>query len=188
MEQLLPDLSGLLYVIVLGAFVKIATALSIFKQGLGLQGMGFSLAIVGFAFVLSMFVMNSQVADLEFVGKDLQSAEQQLVPFFEKHADPELKTKFDTIRTKMGGADNVKARNSALSAAFLVSELKEAFNIGLLILLPFVVIDLLVANTLVLLGITQFSHLILSLPLKLLLFIGVDGWTLLSDKLLQGYL
>ena len=72
--------------------------------------------------------------------------------------------------------------------AFVISELTVAFQLGVMLLIPFIVIDLLVANLLTALGVTQISHLVVSLPLKLLLFFSIDGWTLLTEKLISGYM
>lgn len=72
----------------------------------------------------------------------------------------------------------------ALVPVFIVSELKRALLIGCAVLIPFVVVDLLVAHVLTLLGVTTLSAAVVSLPLKLLLFLAVDGWTLLVTKLL----
>lgn len=72
----------------------------------------------------------------------------------------------------------------AVAPVFLISELKRALLIGCAVLIPFVVVDLLVAHLLTLLGVTTLSVAVVSLPLKLLLFLAVDGWTLLVTKLL----
>jgi flagellar biosynthesis protein FliP len=71
-----------------------------------------------------------------------------------------------------------------LTRAFLISELKSALSIGVMLLVPFVVTDILVAHFLTLVGISSLSAAVVSLPLKLLLFLAVDGWTLLAKKLL----
>lgn len=75
-----------------------------------------------------------------------------------------------------------------LIAAFLLTELKEAFQIGFLLFLPFIVIDMVVANILQALGMVMLSPTTISLPFKLLLFVMSDGWYLLAEGLLSGYL
>jgi flagellar biosynthetic protein FliP len=80
-----------------------------------------------------------------------------------------------------------QATTAQLALAFFVTELREALELGLLLLLPFVVIDLLVVNVLMALGVTAMSPRYVSLPIKLLLFVSVDGWTLIMEKLLGGY-
>jgi flagellar biosynthetic protein FliP len=80
-----------------------------------------------------------------------------------------------------------EVRFSVLAAAFLITELKVAFQLGFIILIPFLVIDLLVANALLVLGAQQFSHSVVSVPLKILLFFVMDGWLLVSQRLLGTY-
>lgn len=75
-----------------------------------------------------------------------------------------------------------------LSSAFLLGELQAAFELGFLILIPFLVIDLIVANVLVLIGVTEMSQHLVAVPLKILLFFAVDGWMLISEKLVRSYL
>lgn len=71
-----------------------------------------------------------------------------------------------------------------LAAAFLITQLREAFQIGLMFIIPFLVIDLLVANVLLVLGATQISASVISIPLKILIFVAVDGWSLVAIKLI----
>jgi type III secretion protein R len=77
---------------------------------------------------------------------------------------------------------------AVLAPAFIVSELRRAFTIGFLVFLPFLVVDLLVANVLLALGLQQLSPTSVALPFKLLLFVAVDGWKLLARGLVLGYL
>ena len=74
-----------------------------------------------------------------------------------------------------------------LMPAFMVSELSRAFQIGFLLYLPFIVVDLIVANVLLALGMSSLSPVTVSLPLKLLLFIGLDGWRRLLEALVLSY-
>ncbi|MDZ4224347.1 MAG: flagellar type III secretion system pore protein FliP, partial [bacterium] len=74
-----------------------------------------------------------------------------------------------------------------LIPAFVISELTEAFQIGFIIFLPFLVIDIVIANILLSLGMFQISPVTLSLPFKLLLFVMVDGWHLIVKGIIQGY-
>jgi type III secretion protein R len=75
-----------------------------------------------------------------------------------------------------------------LAPAFVISELRRAFAVGFLVFLPFLAVDLAVANVLLALGLTQLSPTAVSLPFKLLLFVAVDGWALLARGLVAGYL
>lgn len=76
---------------------------------------------------------------------------------------------------------------SVLVSAFLLGELREAFEIGVLILLPFLVVDLLITNVLMSLGIVTLSPAIISFPVKVIIFLVIDGWTLMAEKLIGSY-
>ena len=76
---------------------------------------------------------------------------------------------------------------AVLAPAFVLTELKQAFQIGFLVFLPFLVVDMVVANVLLALGMQSLSPSQVSLPFKVLLFVAVDGWALLARSLLQGY-
>lgn len=120
---------------------------------------------------------------------DVDAAARALVPleaFLARHAAERDKATFVELSAKMGHP----ARGdelSVLAPAFLATELREAFAIAVLIFLPFLVIDLLVGLGLGALGLAQTSPQVVALPLKLLLFVAVDGWRLLFDSLLRGY-
>lgn len=205
MEGLSPYITGLLAVLLLTSFVKIVTTLSILRFGLGLEGAGFGVVILGLALALSLALMSLKLPGsfaLEgwLSGRplvDSEQIEQVFRPFLEKQAHPEIKDRFAKLAVKAlqpeGEAEQPQAQSGgelsfpALTAAFMVSELKEAFKLGFLFIVPFLVIDLLVVNILMALGMMQMPHSVVSLPLKILLFFAVDGWTLVSEKLLSGY-
>lgn len=193
MDSILPVFTSLILVMFIGCFVKMATALSIFKQSLGLSGAAISLVVVGVSIVLSLLVLDSKVG-LDRPGFNAEVAEkEQVIPFFEKYTDPLTKDRIfklgERLQAESQTTAGVEPDNSRIvAAAFLVSELKTAFKIGLAILIPFLVIDLVVAQIMILLGVTQYSGFLFALPLKLLLFISIDGWELLTEKLFQGYI
>jgi type III secretion protein R len=112
----------------------------------------------------------------DFLSKN--ASERERVRFFEvaRKARPEAE------RDKVGEADFV-----VLIPAFVTSELYLAFALGFAIYLPFLIIDLVVANVLLALGMQMLSPTQVSLPFKLLLFVAIDGWALLSQALVGGY-
>ncbi|MBA3458309.1 MAG: EscR/YscR/HrcR family type III secretion system export apparatus protein [Deltaproteobacteria bacterium] len=120
---------------------------------------------------------------------ELAAFERALVPlrgFLARHAAERERATFVELAARMGhpvGGDEL----SVLAPAFLTTELKEAFAIAVLIFIPFLVIDLIVGLGLAALGLTSSNPQIVALPLKLLLFVAVDGWRLLIDSLLRGY-
>jgi type III secretion protein R len=120
----------------------------------------------------------------------LDAAERALVPlkaWLGKHAGAADKETFVALAKKMG-KDVTGEELWVLAPAFIASELREAFAIAVLVFLPFLVIDLVVALGLASLGLQASSPQTIALPFKLLLFVAVDGWRLLLDSLLRGYL
>lgn len=211
--ELLPwYISGFFAVLLLTAFVKILTTLSILRYGIGLNGFGFGIVVVALSLGLSLLVMAPELQsaggiDAVLRGNDNAVAvEEKFTPFLKKHSDPELLNRFGVVVDDLAKApglesdknvDSVeegqkkiatKASFPVLVSAFLVSELREAFQIGFLILLPFLLIDFLVVNVLMAVGITQISQAVVALPLKVLLFLAVDGWALITEKLVRTYI
>ena len=120
---------------------------------------------------------------------DVDAASRALVPlerFLARHAADRDTATFVELSAKLGRPAKGDEL-SVLAPAFLATELREAFAIAVLIFLPFLVIDLLVGLGLGALGLAQTSPQVIALPLKLLLFVAVDGWRLLFDSLLRGY-
>ncbi len=120
---------------------------------------------------------------------ELAAFERALVPlrgFLARHAAERDRATFVDLAARMG--NRAKGDELAvLAPAFLTTELKEAFAIAVLIFIPFLVLDLIVGLGLAALGLTSTNPQIVALPLKLLLFVAVDGWRLLIDSLLRGY-
>lgn len=120
---------------------------------------------------------------------DIDRAMRGLEPvrgFLAKHASPRDRESFQATSTKLGRATKGDEL-WVLAPAFLATELREAFAIAVLIFIPFLVIDLVVGLALAALGLTTTSPQSIALPIKLLLFVAVDGWRLLLDSLLRGY-
>ncbi len=120
----------------------------------------------------------------------LDAAERGLAPlraFLTKHAGAKDRATFVELAGKLGHADVHGDELWVLAPAFITTELREAFAIAILIFIPFLVIDLVVALGLASLGLASTSPQTVALPLKLLLFVAVDGWRLLLDSLLRGY-
>lgn len=202
MSDLPSYVSGIIAVLLLSSFVKILTTLNIFRMGLGLTGGAFGVVIAALSLALSILVVSPELrhagVEQSFIwnfdtARKLDS-ERTFRPFLERHTHPEILTRLQSIESQLekkeaqAPAPGGPAAFSTLVPAFLLSELKEAFQVGFIILIPFLIIDLVTVNALMALGITQMSHTIVSLPLKILLFFSIDGWTLISEKLLGGYI
>jgi type III secretion protein R len=214
MVALLAALSLLPFVLVMmTSFVKIAVVLSILRNAIGSPQVPPTMVVTGLAFVLSIFVMapvGSQVhAEVSAVldrgaGASLTSpqaadaivgaalrAREPVRGFLARHAHARERAMFaDLARRMRPPAEREQVKDDdllVLTPAFVTSELKEAFAIGFLLFIPFLVIDILVANVLLSLGMHMLSPTTISLPFKLLLFVLVDGWTLLTRGLVLGY-
>ena len=207
METLPAYITSFFAILLLTAFVKILTTLSILRYGIGLHGASFGLVIIGLSFALSLLVMNPQfkrVGGLQAVlsGKEFtepKKLEKYFEPFLSKHAHPDVTEKMEALAKKLEPETSKASAPfdakltkqystfSVLIASFLVSELKEAFHLGFIVLIPFLVLDLLVTNVLLALGVAQISQAVVAFPLKILLFFAVDGWGLISEKLISSY-
>ncbi len=118
----------------------------------------------------------------------LSSAAGPLQAFLLEHGSPELRAELAALSRELrGGAQVSETDLAVLAPAFVLTELKQAFQIGFLVFLPFLVVDMVVANVLLALGMQSLSPSQVSLPFKVLLFVAVDGWALLARSLLQGY-
>ena len=194
--DLSPYLAGIIALILFTAFVKIATVLNIVRVGLGLDGVGFGVSILALAIALALVSVSPEMKALggidAFFGgggpSRLSGFEEKMAPFLQRHADPGLLERLAGLVREGQPQEGVAPQNGGvLIAAFLLTELKEAFELGLIVLVPLLVIDLLVVHTLMLLGVTQLAHVVVALPLKILLFFAVDGWGLIAEKLLKTY-
>lgn len=181
--------------LVSSAFIKLVTTLSIFQYGLGLKNFSFSFVVFLLSLVLTLFVMQPTWDNLGgWQGVSTANSEKianfqtQIDPFIVKHSDAETLTKLQAIYQKaQPDAPVVTTPWSVKITAFMITELKEAFYIGLLLIIPFIFLDLLVVNILMALNITQISALTVALPFKLLIFYLFNGWQLLTEKLLSFY-
>jgi flagellar biosynthesis protein FliP len=120
---------------------------------------------------------------------DVDAAARAVVPlkaWLAKHVDGRDRETFVALAAKMGRASSGDEL-WVLAPAFLATELREAFAIAVLVFLPFLVIDLVVGLALAALGLVNTQPQTITLPLKLLLFVAVDGWRMLLDSLLRGY-
>lgn len=195
--DLSPYLTGIVAVILFTAFVKIATVLNIVRVGLGLDGVGFGIAVLAVTLALALVAAAPEMKSVGGIDAFLSGAgpgrlsefEKKMTPFLSRHADSGLVKRLRVIvePASDGGDGETEVSGGVLIAAFLLTELRGAFELGLMILVPLLVIDLLVVNALMVLGISQLSHIVVALPLKILLFFAVDGWALIAEKLLKTY-
>jgi flagellar biosynthetic protein FliP len=194
---LLTILPGIL--LMMTSFTRIIIVLAILRQALGLQQTPPNQVLIGLSLFLSLFVMaptisqmNSQAiqpyASGQLAGTQMiAAAGAPLHDFMSKQTRKKDLTMFAEL-AKSGPYQSAKDIPFAvLLPAFVTSELKTAFQIGFLVFLPFIVIDLVVATVLMSLGMMMLSPTIISLPFKLLLFVLVDGWALTMGSLANSF-
>ena len=190
------------------AFVKISTVLQIVRGAIGAPNVPSNVIVMALAGALTLLAMApvgsriaARAAPLTDPGKDqstsawvlgfVDATREPIRAFLRENAATREKTRFYEVaraarpvpeRDQVGKDDL-----TVLVPAFVVSELAEAFALGFALYLPFLVIDLVVANVLLALGMQMLSPTQVSLPFKLLLFVAVDGWGLLAQALVTGY-
>jgi flagellar biosynthetic protein FliP len=186
-------------VLMMTSFTRIIIVLSILRQALGLQQTPPNQVLVGLALFLSIFVMQPVLSDinaqaLEPYGRDEVSFETALSTsatamhgFMMKQTRKTDIALFSEIAKAGKFAKPADIPFAVLLPAFVTSELKTAFQIGFMIFLPFLIIDLIVASALMSLGMVMLSPTIISMPFKLLLFVLVDGWALTMGSLASSF-
>ncbi|OED37962.1 flagellar biosynthetic protein FliP [Chromatiales bacterium (ex Bugula neritina AB1)] len=187
------------FLLMMTSFARIAIVLAILRTALGTQQTPSNQILIGLALFLTLFVMQpvfSRVyqdavvpwtADEVQLGEALQNASKPLADFMlhqTRESDLEL---FLNISGTGQISDSTEIPFHVLVPAFVTSELKTAFQIGFLIFIPFLIIDLVVASVLMSMGMMMLSPLIISLPFKLMLFVLADGWGLVLGTLAGSF-
>lgn len=185
--------------IMMTAFTRIIIVLSFMRQALGTQQMPPNQLLVGLALFLTFFVMspffnkinaealqpylNNQITQEVAVDKALGPI--RVFMFHQTRAtDLELFIKLSKMEAPKTRAD---VPTTVLIPAFVLSELKTSFQIGFIIYLPFLVIDMVAASVLMAMGMMMLPPVVISLPFKIMLFVLVDGWTLLIGSLVKSF-
>ncbi len=187
------------------SFTKIVVVLSLLRNALGLQQVPPNVVLNGMALVLTVYVMfpvgqemQQRVGRVEAVGASTTSllaaadlAKEPLREFMLKHSAARERSFFLRTAQKSLPPDRAQELTERdfiiVLPSFTVAELASAFQIGFLIFLPFLVVDLVVANVLMAMGMQMLTPSTVSLPFKLLLFVLVDGWAKLSHGLVLTY-
>ncbi|MEH7385743.1 flagellar type III secretion system pore protein FliP [Bacillus sp. JJ1521] len=185
--------------ILMTSFTRIIVVLSFVRTSLGTQQMPPNQVLIGLALFLTFFVMGPTFSEVN---------DQALTPLFNEEINLEEAytraavpfKEFMSVHTRQkdlelflnySGADRPASIQdiplTALVPAFAISELKTAFQIGFMIFIPFLVIDMVVASILMSMGMMMLPPVMISLPFKILLFVLVDGWYLIVKSLLQTF-
>jgi len=181
-------------------FPFIVTVLSILRQAIGLQQSPPNMLIVTLALFLTWYVMDPVFTEAWVKGlqplttgqTDLEAALPATIApfrvFMAARLDPDTFTALQALRPDTAPGAMVDAPLSILVPSFLLSEIQRAFEIGFLIFLPFLVIDLVVAAVLMSMGMMMVPPAIVAMPFKLAFFVVADGWSLISGALVRSYL
>lgn len=182
------------------SFTRIIIVLSILRQALGTAQTPSNQIILGLALFLTLFVMAPVLDEVNRIALQPYLAGSMTAMEALSQATDPFKT-FMLAQTRetdirmfadIAGVDEINSPEETpltlLMPAFVTSELKTAFQIGFLIFIPFVIIDLVVASVLMSMGMMMLSPMIISLPFKLMLFVLVDGWSLIMGTLASSFL
>jgi flagellar biosynthesis protein FliP len=183
----------------LTGFTRILIVLGFIRTGLGTPTAPPNQVLVGIALFLTIFVMAPTFSQVKKDAFDpLQKGQISQSVAFKRAEKPMREFMFDQTRekdialfAKLAKLKDVETRSDipthVLIPAFVISELKTAFQIGFLIFLPFLIIDLVVASTLMSMGMMMLPPIFISLPFKILLFVLVDGWNLVTRSLMESF-
>lgn len=185
--------SLLITILLFSSFIKFTTVLSLFRYGAGLVGLEFGVVCLVAAFGLALVTLPPEVRDGGLPPLLGTSASQPRGESITKDLAPKMARSLDEAVVK-GLFGEEAARDpqqlagdiSKLLPSYLFSELKRALTVGVLLLIPFVLVDLIVAHLISLIGLRQLPVQVVSMPLKIVLFLAIDGWALLGAKLLAG--
>ncbi len=186
--------------IMLTCFPRIIIVLSLIRNGLGLQQMPPNQVLIGLALFLTFFVMSPVIDDVNvnayqpYVAEQIETdeaLERAMEPVREFMFRQTYKSDLDYFVSISSADKNVQepaeVSNTALIPAFITSEIKRGFQIGFLLYIPFIVLDMIVASALMSMGMMMLPPIVISLPFKVLLFVLVDGWTLTVKTLINSF-
>lgn len=194
------------FLMMVTSYVKIVVVTTLVRNALGVQQVPPAMVLNGLAMILTLFVMAPVGLETwklaESSGLEIKSDVSQLIPFLAA-ASPPLKSFLsrNTDRQTLGAFKSAAQRlwppeyrddideNGflLLIPSFVITELTKAFKIGFLLYMPFIVIDLVISNILLAMGMMMVSPMTISLPFKLLLFVTLDGWLKISQGLMYSY-
>ncbi len=186
--------------LLMSSFTRIIIVLSFVRQAIGIPTMPPNQVLIGLSLFLTYFVMSPTINNIY---------DHALVPYMNKEISTEkaLEISQEPLKTfmlaqtrtpelalffKLSRLPEPKTKNDiplrVIIPAFVISELKIAFQIGFLVFLPFIVIDMIVSSVLMAMGMMMLPPTVVSLPLKIILFVIVDGWNLLAGSLVQSFI
>ncbi|WJH37476.1 flagellar type III secretion system pore protein FliP [Paenibacillus sp. CC-CFT747] len=184
--------------VLMTSFTRIVIVLGFVRTSLGTQQMPPNQVLIGLALFLTLFIMSPTLGEVNQVAlQPYLKGEINQTQALEKAADPmkqfmikqtreqDLKLFLDYAKAAPAGVEDTPL--TALIPAYAISELKTAFQMGFMIFIPFLVIDMIISSTLMAMGMMMLPPVMISLPFKILLFILVDGWYLIVKSLLLSF-
>ncbi len=213
MDVILKDLSPVLQLLITMAafsllpfifvcmtpFLRYVIVFSMFKTAIGTQQVPPSIVLIGLSIILTFYSMGPVFSDMYKAGEVPYKKNGNIVLAIKESSKPLKEFMLKNTRESdlaffvdksRGGVPPKSPEDLTLwevAPGFIISELKTAFEIGFIIYVPFIVLDLVVANILLALGMFMLSPTIISLPFKLLIFIAVDGWSLIVKGLVESF-
>ena len=180
------------------SFMRYAIVFSFLKQAMGTQSIPPAIVLVGLSLIMTFYSMGGVFQSMWEAGYEPYQKTGSIVEAVVEGSKPLKEFMMKNTREQDMAYFLEKSRGQAPSSpeeitiwevapAFILSELKTAFEIGFIIYIPFIVLDMIVANVLLALGMFMLSPTIISLPFKLLIFIAVDGWSLVVHGLAGSY-
>jgi flagellar biosynthetic protein FliP len=211
MESVIQDLNPILQLLVvmtafsflpfmftcMTSFLRFVIVFSILKTALGTQQVPPGIVIIGLSMIMTIYTMGPTFQKMYDAGQKpyergdivlaLTEGSRPLKEFMLKQTRQDDLASFIEMSKQPPPATPDDLTLFQVTPAYIVSELKSSFEIGFIIFIPFIVLDLVVANVLLALGMMMLSPTIISLPFKLLIFIAVDGWSLIVNGLVQSF-
>lgn len=180
------------------SFLRFTVVFSMLKTALGTQQVPPSIVIIGLSMILTFYTMGGVFQEMYDMGSVPFKKNQNFITTIAEGSKPLKEFMMKQTREsdlaffiELANKEQPKSPEDVtiwqVAPAYIVSELKTAFEIGFIVFVPFIVLDLIVANILLALGMFMLSPTIISLPFKLLIFIAVDGWALIVQGLVQSY-
>jgi flagellar biosynthesis protein FliP len=185
-------------VVSMTSFLRYTIVLSILKTALGTQQVPPGIVLVGMSLVLTIYTMAPVFGEMYHDVEPIIAKKGDLLQIVQHGSEPLKEFMMRQTRQTDIAFFLQMSRTTApespesltlweVAPAFMVSELRTAFEIGFILFIPFIVIDLVVANILLALGMMMLSPTIISLPFKILIFVAVDGWSLILNGLVQSF-
>ncbi|BEV71693.1 MULTISPECIES: flagellar type III secretion system pore protein FliP [unclassified Paludibacterium] len=201
--QMLLFMTGLTFIpamlLMMTSFTRIIIVLSLLRQALGTATSPPNQVVIGLSLFLTLFIMGPTLdqvyanawqpfaADKITLDQALDAASKPMKTFMLRQTREKDLQFFIEVSQSPRPATRNDVSMKTLIPAYVISELKTAFQIGFLVYIPFMIIDLVVASILMAMGMMMVSPAMISLPFKLMLFVLVDGWTLLMGSLVQSF-